>query len=263
MNIILIQPDEISDGEVFLSDRRARHIHKVLKSRVGDSLRIGIIGGQQGRGFIREINPQGVIIQIDCPLPSPAKTAPDLILAIPRPIMLKRVLAQAAAMGVARIMLINARRVEKSFFHSSQLEPQRIIEALLQGLEQAGDTLLPQVTIHPRFRPFIEDEFSPMASNYPIRLLAHPDVIEEPHHTFGRSARLMYTEYTAPGCAPTQEPAPTQVSVRKVLAIGPEGGWVDFEVQAFKHQGFSPFSLGPRILRVDCAVPALLALNSW
>jgi RsmE family RNA methyltransferase len=45
---------------------------------------------------------------------------------------------------------------------------------------------------------------------------------------------------------------------RVALAIGPEGGWVDFELTLLAARGFVPFSLGERILRVEVAVPYAL-----
>ena len=245
MNIILIRPEEIANDKVILRDHRARHIRKILKSRPGDLLRVGLLNGPMGSGLILGLDHQGVELQIECHTPPPAKTATDLILALPRPIMLKRVLAQATAMGVERIMLINANRVEKSFWQSSLLAPDALQEAMVQGLEQAVDTSLPTLTLHHRFRPFIEDQLPILAPDYSLRLLAHP-VADQQHHICGRSARL-----TEPGDAPGE---------RRLLAIGPEGGWVDFELASFLQKGFELFSPGPRILRVDTAVPALLAL---
>lgn len=234
MNLILVEPDEIKDSRVILTDHRARHIRKILRRQVGDSLRLGIVDGPLGQGLIKNLERDSVLLELCCTTPPPAKIATELILALPRPIMLKRVLAQATAMGVGRIMLINAGRVEKSFWQSSQLADQHLQAALRQGLEQAGDTRLPRLSLHRRFRPFIEDELAPLAGDYPRRLLAHP----------------------LPTATLPSEPAP---SGRQLLAIGPEGGWLDFEVAAFRDQGFQFFSLGSRILRVDTAVPALLA----
>ncbi len=254
MNIILLQREEIHADTVILRDRRAEHIRKILKSREGDLLRAGIINGPMGSARVMSSHGREVTLRLDCRQEPPAKAATALILALPRPIMLKRVLAQATAMGVERIMLINARRVEKSFFQSSLLSPAGIRTALLQGLEQAGDTRLPEVSLHPRFRPFIEDELPPPQHGGPLRLLAHPATVQQ-HHTFGRSARLEYPVYAATG--PKKA---TTSEWRQLLAIGPEGGWVDFELDRFYQQGFRPFSWGPRILRVDTAVPVLLAM---
>ncbi|MDZ7641214.1 MAG: 16S rRNA (uracil(1498)-N(3))-methyltransferase [Desulfurivibrio sp.] len=233
MNLILIDPGEIQDSRVLLTDQRARHIRKILRSQVGDHLRLGIIGGSLGQGLVLHLDRDTVLLELHCSTPPPAKAATDLILALPRPIMLNRVLAQATAMGVGRIMLINAERVEKSFWQSSQLRTERLQAALWQGLAQAMDTQPPVLTLHRRFRPFVEDELPPLTTHYPRRLLAHP----------------------APAVTAADAPAPG----RQLLTIGPEGGWRDSEITAFTSQGFQFFSLGPRILRVDTAVPALLA----
>ena len=158
------------------------------------------------------------------------------ILALPRPIMLKRVLAQAAALGVGRIFLINANRVEKSFFSATMVKQSDFKEHLIHGLEQGMDTRLPEISIHERFRPFSEDLLPVIINDYPVRLIAHPE-----------GNRYLF------------DAAPRPADQRALLAIGPEGGWVDFEVEKFKAQGLILFSMGPRILRVDSAVPALLS----
>jgi RsmE family RNA methyltransferase len=139
-------------------------------------------------------------------------------------------------MGVDRIFLTNANRVEKSFFSSTLIQNNAFTEPLCLGLEQAIDTRLPEISVHSRFRPFVEDLLPELLHDCPIRLLAHP----EGDQTIAQAAGKLLAQ-------------------RAVVAIGPEGGWVDFEVQRFKEQGFIPFSLGARILRVDTAVPALLA----
>ena len=236
MNLILLHPRELTNQHVTLTGRRAEHIRKILRATVGDTLRVGMLGGLLGTGCIREMAGNTVVLNVQLTSEPPPLPPTDLILAVPRPIMLKRVLAQAVSMGVNRIFLINANRVEKSFFSSTLIQNNDFTEPLLLGLEQAIDTRLPEISVHPRFRPFVEDFLPELLSDCPIRLLAHP----EGEQTIAQAARGLLNQ-------------------RAVLAIGPEGGWVDFEVQRFKEQGFIPFSLGPRILRVDTAVPALLA----
>ncbi len=237
MNIILFEPHEAATNQITIHDRRSEHILKVLKSAPGDTVRVGIINGGSGSGIITETSDKSVTIklQINNPEPPP-RPLTDLILALPRPIMLKRVLAQATALGVGRIFLVNAKRVEKSFFHASLLEDESYRDYLIQGLEQSVDTLLPKVSIHQRFKPFIEDDL-PELTDYPCRLLAHPNT----KHGLWEQVK------------------PPISGKKTVLAIGPEGGWIDYEIGKFKDQGFSAFSLGPRILRVDTAVPAILA----
>jgi len=236
MNLILLHPEELSDHHVTLTGRRAEHIRKILRGAIGDSVRVGMLGGLLGSGCIREMTGDRIVLQVQLTSEPPPFPPTDLILAMPRPIMLKRVLAQAASLGVNRIFLLNANRVEKSFFSSSLIRNNAFTEPLLLGLEQAIDTRLPEISVHPRFRPFVEDFLPELLADCPIRLLAHP----EGERNMAKAAQGLDNQ-------------------RAVLAIGPEGGWVDFEVQRFKEQGFAPFSLGPRILRVDTAVPALLA----
>jgi RsmE family RNA methyltransferase len=164
------------------------------------------------------------------------KPTVDLILGLVRPIMLKKILSQAASLGVGRIFLINANRVEKSFFGASLLREENYRPYLLHGLEQAKDTFMPQVSIHERFKPFVEDVIPIIAGSYSSMLLAHPEAAEGLKQAVG-----------------------TETDGRTLLAIGPEGGWVDFEVGKFTEQGFVPYSLGKRVLRTDTAVVALLA----
>jgi 16S rRNA (uracil1498-N3)-methyltransferase len=238
MNLILIEPEEMQQGRiaVFRGDRRCRHLNRVLRSKPGDMVRIGLINGPLGTGRILAISPQEVVIEADWQQESPTPPATDLILALPRPIMLRRILAQAAAMGVGRIFLLNASRVEKSFFNASLLQEGAIEEHLRHGLEQAVATRLPLVTVHPRFKPFIEDSLPTVAENYNHLLLAHP---------------------TAGDRLPQVAPPP--LVGRVLLALGPEGGWIDFEIDKFREQNFRPLSMGPRILRLETAVCALLA----
>ncbi|OKY75466.1 MAG: 16S rRNA (uracil(1498)-N(3))-methyltransferase [Desulfobulbaceae bacterium DB1] len=236
MNIILLDQSEIRNNRAVLRDRRSEHIRKVLGSMVGDTLRTGIINGPTGTSTIVAVNNETVELATDHSGPQPERPLTDLILALPRPIMLKRVLSQAATLGVGRILLINANRVEKSFFSASLLQGENILQHLLFGLEQAGDTLVPEISVHNRFRPFVEDLLPTLTSDCPVKLIAHPG----PFPFLPQVVELPLRRKT-------------------VLAIGPEGGWIDFEVEKLQQAGFKPFSLGPRILRVDSAVPVLLS----
>lgn len=237
MNLLLIKPEEIEQGcTVILNDRRHFHIRDILKSQAGDSLRIGIVNGPSGTGIVRETDNSQTILQIDTDGPAPPPPSVNLILALPRPIMLKRILSQAATLGVGHIYLINANRVEKSFFNASMVKKKAFEELLLLGLEQAMDTILPEVTVHQRFLPFVEDHLPTIIPEYQNCLVAHPE---------GKMSLAQSIEAPLNGHA--------------LLAIGPEGGWVDFEIDKFMEQGFTPFHMGKRILRVETAVTALLA----
>ncbi|MBI4793147.1 MAG: 16S rRNA (uracil(1498)-N(3))-methyltransferase [Deltaproteobacteria bacterium] len=236
MNIILLDQTEVTDNRAILRDRRADHIRAVLGAACGDILRTGIINGPMGTSRVTRLTTDAVELETLHTGPVPPRPDTDLILALPRPIMLKRIFSQAATLGVGRIILINASRVEKSFFAASLLQRENYHPLLLHGLEQAVDTLVPKVMIHQRFRPFVEDVLPDLLVDCPVRLVAHPGP---------------FPSLPAVVSPPLRH--------RAILAIGPEGGWVDYEIEKFQALGFAAFAMGPRILRVDTAVPALLA----
>ena len=235
MNIILLHAHEVEAGQARLADRRADHLRKILKVQPGDAVRVGIVGGRMGGGTVLAISRSEVVLHVTTDALPPAKLELELILALPRPIMLKRVLAQAAALGVRHLFLLNAKRVEKSFFEAHPMADANFAPYLENGLEQAMDTVPPTVSVHPRFKPFVEDVIPTLAA--PRKLIAHPDG--------GLGLAELARTVTAGGTT--------------LLAIGPEGGWIDYEITKFRAAGFRPFSLGPRILRVDTAVPAIIA----
>ena len=233
MNLILLFPEDFaSDDMVRLTGRRARHVHEVHRARVGDSLTVGRVNGPVGTGTVLSVEPDEVRLSVRLTEDPPTTTGLDLLLAMPRPKVLRRVLQSAASLGARRIVLVGAQRVEKSYFDTPFLEPTELERNLVLGLEQARDTALPEVVVRRRFRPFVEDELEvywPRASCN--RLLAHPAA------TRGLKDDDAGTAFSA------------------VLAIGPEGGWIPFELELLEAHGFRPFSLGPRILRVETAIP--------
>ena len=232
MNLLLLEGgDFVAPDRVRLQGRRLQHLREVHRAECGDSLRVGRLGGLMGRGELLSLNAEQAELQISLDTPPPAKLPLTLLLAVPRPKMLKRVLQTVSAMGVARLVLLNSYRVEKSFWQTPFLEPAAIREQLILGLEQARDTVLPEVTLEKRFKPFVEDRLPALADGT-LGLTGHPG------------------DY--PAC-------PRAVDGPVTLAIGPEGGWIPYEVELLRLAGLQPVQLGERILRVETAVPALLA----
>lgn len=232
MNLLLLEDDDfVAEGRAVVRDRRLRHLHEVHRAESGDSLRVGRLGGPMGEGHLLRLEAHEAELEIRLDQPPPAKLPLTLLLALPRPKMLKRVLQTVAAMGVPRLVLLNSYRVEKSFWQTPFLEPQAIREQLILGLEQARDTVLPDVLIEKRFKPFVEDRLPALAAGT-LGLLGHPGAY--------------------PAC-------PRAVEGPVTLAIGPEGGWIPYEVEKLQAAGLAPVQLGERILRVETAVTALLA----
>lgn len=232
MNLLLLEEqDFIAPQRVRLSGRRLQHMLQIQQVAVGDSLRVGVIGGLMGVGEIMALDAHQADLQVSLSQPPPAKLPLILLLAMPRPKMFRRILQHCATLGVAEIVLLNSYRVEKSFWQTPFLQPEVIRENLLLGLEQARDTALPRVRIEKRFKPFVEDHLPALVAGT-TALVAHPGDF--------------------PAC-----PRALQGSV--VLAIGPEGGWIPYEVDKLHAAGFQPVQMGERILRVETAVTALIA----
>jgi len=208
-------------------------VAEVHRASAGDRLVVGLVNGRIGTGEVLCAAPGEVRLAVTLDAEPPPPAGLDLLLAMPRPKVLRRVLQSAASLGARRIALVAAQRVEKSYFDTPFLEPGEIERNLVLGLEQARDTVMPEVLVRRRFRPFVEDELDGL---WPLgacdRLLAHPTA---------RDGLL------APGAPPPGDAA--------VLAIGPEGGWIPFETGLLETHGFRPFGLGPRVLRVETAVP--------
>lgn len=234
MNLLLLEPAEITGGETLLTGRRSEHLLKVLRAAPGDAVRVGVINGLLGSGRILAIEGETVRLAVTLAREPVCDLQVELILALPRPIMVQRILKQATVLGVRRFHLIRSRRVEKSFFHSPVLAPDKIRSILVDGMEQAMDTWLPEVTIHPQFKPFVEDVVPTLSGQ---GLIAHPDGA-------GTLAGI---------------PVSGTSGQRLLLAVGPEGGWSDHELQCFADRGFYGFTMGSRILHVDTAVVSLLA----
>jgi 16S rRNA (uracil1498-N3)-methyltransferase len=232
MNLLLLEAsDFVSEDTVELSGRRYEHIVNVLKLSVGGTVKTGVINGNTGTGTILAIDRTGLKLKVEL-LNEPDPQLPvAVILALPRPKMLKRILQNCASLGVVSLYLINSYRVEKSYWQSPSLDPAAIREQLLLGLEQAGATTLPQVALRKRFKPFVEDEIENIAAGS-VSLVAHPDC---------------------------HESAPVSLNKPVTLAIGPEGGFIPYEIDKLVEYGFAPVSLGKRILKVETAVTAILS----
>ena len=195
---------------------------------------MGMLDGPRGVGRVVHVEDS---VELECafePEP-PAVPDVDLLLALPRPKVVRRLWAQLAALGVGRIILTNASRVERNYFDTHVLDPAFYRPLLIEGLQQAQDTHLPRVSIHRRFRPLVEDQLDAQSSA-DGRLVAHPAGNPTPiAGAWPHGAR------------------------RVLLAVGPEGGWDDFELRLLGDRGFRPVSLGARTLRTDTACVGLLA----
>lgn len=237
MNLILLEPEEIgADGTAALAGERARHVREVLKARPGDAIRAGVVDGRMGTATVLG---EGSGMRLKCEFSGEPPPVPrvDLLLAMPRPKTMNRLWPVLASLGVGRIMISNAWKTERNYFDTHVLEPGHLRKGLLEGLQQARDTRLPQASVHRRFRKLVEEELEGFGP-YGARLAAHPGAGRFP------AARL----------------AGLPANERVLVAIGPEGGWTDHELELMEAHGFEEVSWGPRPLRTDVACAALLGL---
>ncbi|MCK5541829.1 MAG: 16S rRNA (uracil(1498)-N(3))-methyltransferase [Desulfobacterales bacterium] len=232
MNIILLhETDFINSKTVILKDRRKNHIINVLKSQKTDTLFCGLINNNMGKGIISKIDSSKVELKVNLNQPPPPPLPLTLILALPRPKMLKRIIESSATLGVKKIYLINSWRVEKSFWQSPVLNDEILQDILISGLEQAKDTVLPQIFKKQLFTPFVKQELTDISKNS-LCITAHPK---------------------------TTNSCPQNVNQQTTLAIGPEGGFIDKEIETLEQIGFKTVNLGSRILRTETAVPVLIS----
>ncbi|OGW33397.1 MAG: 16S rRNA (uracil(1498)-N(3))-methyltransferase [Nitrospirae bacterium GWC2_42_7] len=233
MNLLLLFKDDfINDaGRVRLEGRRFRHVLDVHRPSAGDELRVGLAGGLVGTGRITSIKETSLEMDVNLLNAPPAALPLTLILALPRPKVLRRILLSVTAMGVKHIILINSFRVEKSFWQSPVLQPENIQKQLILGLEQARDTILPEVLLKPFFKPFAEDEIPSLIKDT-LPLIADPGA---------------------------NEPCPRDVRQPVTLAIGPEGGFIQYEIDKLISLGFNAIHLGDRILNIETVVPSLIS----
>ena len=173
MNLILLRADDAWTGDqlVCLSDRRADHIRGVLRAQVGDALRVGLVGGNQGCAQVQAINASGVVLSVQLSDPPPLRHRFDVVLALPRPKMLRRILRTVAEFGVGHLHLINSARVDKSYWQSPLLADHKLEDALMAGLERSRDTIRPEVHCYQRFRPFVEDQLPLICAGRPLSLI--------------------------------------------------------------------------------------------
>jgi RsmE family RNA methyltransferase len=231
MNLILLLPEDLlAPDHARLTGRRLRHVREIHRAAVGDDLTVGLLGGKMGQGRVLRLDDEGLELALTLDQTPPPKLPLTLLVAVPRPKVLNRVVAAASSLGAARLVLVNAWKVEKAYWTSPRMQVENLREQLLLGLEQAKDTVLPELRLARLFRPFVEDELPDLLAGG-TGLLAHPG---------------------------SGEAAPKVLAAPVTLAIGPEGGWIEAEVQSLLKAGLRPLDLGPRVLRTETALAALV-----
>jgi len=231
MNLILLNDEDfISESCVRLSGRRAKHVVSVHRAEVGKTLTVGLVNDKVGAGTVTKLERDLVELEVALTEQPPQPIPVTLILALPRPKSLKKALHAAMTMGVKKIHIINSFRVDKSYWQTPVLSEDGLQEQITLALEQCKDTVAPEIHLHKRFKPFVEDKFAAIIENTHA-MVAHPTACKGCPYNF-------------------QKPV--------TLVIGPEGGFIPYEVELLEKYGAQAVSIGPHILRVEYAIPAIL-----
>lgn len=231
MNIVLLDANQDCSRDIWSIEdqRQIKHLNQHLQLRAGDTLKVGVRDGQRYLTEVQSITAQQIMLRPIQTESMPNKVPVHLILALPRPKVLRRMIMDAVTLGVERISLIHSYRVDKSYWQSPFL--QQLDDYVALGLEQAGDTIVPEIQLYKRFKPFVEDVLPTLISEQRPAYVAHPYAEQSMPHAI------------AHGCN---------------LIVGPEGGFIPYEIELLKKNGCQAMSLGNRILRTETAVSNIL-----
>jgi len=244
-------------------DYRTVHAFNILGVENGDSVRAGLVSCDEHDGLVTDKavvewipegkknkhKPPGLLrLRLD-DLESPSsyqqESSVSLILALPRPLQLGRILPMIAQMGVDHLVLTESRKVPRDYFGSHLFrKPEELRLRLVEGLCQSGDAKLPQIHVVKHLSRFLEEDLDTL---FPLdeyaRVIAHPQ--RDPNAPELRMRDVKFPNKYA----------------RIVVAVGPEGGWVEpDELERFQNHGFTQVTVGSRTLRSDVAVVSLLSL---
>ena len=232
MNIVLLEPNQITTTDNIWqieNQRQLQHLQQHIQLNCGDTLKVGVRNGQRYLTEVISVSEQQIRIRPIQVEAIPAKLPVHLILALPRPKVLRRIIMDAVTLGVERISLIHSYRVDKSYWQSPFL--QQLDDYVTLGLEQAGDTIAPEIQLYKRFKPFVEDVLPTFISDEKPAYVAHPYAEQQMPYAIQHSCHLI---------------------------VGPEGGFIPYEVDLLKKNGCQAMSLGNRILRTETAVSHIL-----
>lgn len=244
MNSLVVLPEEVRDGShAVLVGGRARYALDTHGVREGESLKIAVMNGMRGHGRIVSASTHEVVIALDLGEPRLDHLPVSLIVGVSRPQTVKKVIQAAVMFGVSSLHFVRSEKGEKSYLQSRSLNADQIEEEKIKALEQIWDSRPPEIVVHRAFSYFMTEKFPSVVNatrdagdgHEVLRVVAHPG-----------------------GASLTCSDAPRVRDSGAIIAIGPERGWSDGEVQLFEQSGFEKIGLGQRVVRVELALVFLL-----
>jgi 16S rRNA (uracil1498-N3)-methyltransferase len=244
MNSLVLFPQEVRESAVaVLEGARARYAFDTHGVREGQSLKVAVMGGRRGQGRILFASIDKVTIELalsdECLEPIPV----SLLVGVSRPQTIKKVIQAAVMFGVSSLHLVRSEKGEKSYLQSRSLDEESIEEEALKALEQIWDSRKPEIVVHRTFSYFIENKLSTVAET-----LMRESGVSKVHNIVAH-----------PGGVPLRCGDSSLVhGGASIIAIGPERGWSDGEINVFDRCGFHRIGLGERVVRVELALVFLL-----
>lgn len=231
MNLLLFHSDETC-RPLPRTDARAEHLIRVLRRRQGDTFDAGLVNGPRGKGTLVAVASGHLELAFTWGDEPPPVDPIILLVGLPRPQTARKILQEAAALGVAALHFVCTDKGEPSYAASTLWttgEWQRHVE---NGVAQAFCTRLPQVS----HGSSLADQLARLPAN---------------------ATRLALDNYEAPerlsNCHVNRDAS-------TVVALGPERGWSADERTLLRSSLFTFAHLGSRVLRLETAVVAAVAL---
>lgn len=224
MNRFLIfENEKLSPNLYEIKDlERLEHLKTVLKSKVGDMLKIALVGHGIGEAYIKDLSPDSLTLLVESITPE-NQASYDLIIGLSRPPTLKKVLEHGTTLGVAKFDFFKAALSEKSYLDSKLFKDDNLEKYLRFGISQSAIYhKLPKVGLFSE----IQNEWKNREQKYIL----------------------------SPNSGKSFLDAEIDFSKKITLAIGPERGWIPEEIDHFKSLGFIEIEISPAILRVETAV---------
>ena len=217
------------------NDPRAQHLKKVLRAKVGTLVFLGFVNGPRARAEVVAAAPDGGFeLRVVGTEPAPAPLPIHLLIGLPRPHTAKRILFEAASLGVTAIHFFEAQHSEPSYAQSSLWQTDEWRDRIRLGTEQAFGTHLPQVAMHADLQSAISA-------------------------LHGTAVHVALDNYEASGGLSEVLP---DSGASAVLALGPERGWSADERDIFRKNGWKLAHLGAHVLRVETACVAAVSATA-
>ena len=238
MNICLFSQEEITKP-LDVKDERGEHILKILHKKTGETFTAGILGGKSGTATITDISDGKIFFTFEPAGDGKPLNPLKMIIGFPRPIQLKRLLRDIAALGVCEVHLTGTELGEKSYMQSTLVEKGNAYKMLLDGTVQAGSTYVPELFLHKSL-----SECLAFLSDDDVRL-----ALDNKNPSMRLKEALQKKAVLAKAAADKS----TATERKVIAAIGSERGWTDRERKLLEDNGFIRCGMGEIIMRTETA----------